>query len=291
MDSDDDSESDRCAICLDYQNCDSIPMECCNKLIHSYCLVEWLHRRNNCPLCRTEQSSGYNDDNNFINHFPNLYINSNEEPEGRSIFNFLNRFQNDNHRNSNSDSVFRFNDLNLGATSPIPPPAPLRRERRRGFYLHSTSRDRINNLYSDINRIRESMNRVFNEFHDIELGLTGFRYFEPQNLENNDNENEDILNINYLNSEIDNMLQDLGITSQDLGVSINRSDNNININFNDLNININNDDFSNIENIVNDVNEFLLENVFNFVEEVDDEVDDEVADEIEYENNFMDDVD
>ena len=53
-------EIDRCAICLDYQNCDSIIMECCNKLIHSYCLSEWLTRRNNCPLCRTEQSSKYN---------------------------------------------------------------------------------------------------------------------------------------------------------------------------------------------------------------------------------------
>jgi len=35
-------------------------MECCNKLIHSSCLSEWLKRKNNCPCCRTPQSPQYN---------------------------------------------------------------------------------------------------------------------------------------------------------------------------------------------------------------------------------------
>ena len=60
FDNSDSDDTERCAICLDFQNCDSIPMECCNKLIHSYCLNEWLTRKNNCPLCRTSQSSSYN---------------------------------------------------------------------------------------------------------------------------------------------------------------------------------------------------------------------------------------
>ena len=59
------SENDieRCPICLDFQNDDSIIMECCNKLIHAYCLSEWLQRRNNCPLCRAHQSSYYDNYN------------------------------------------------------------------------------------------------------------------------------------------------------------------------------------------------------------------------------------
>ena len=51
---------ERCPICLDFQNCDSIIMECCDKLIHAYCLQEWLTKKNNCPLCRTSQSAAYN---------------------------------------------------------------------------------------------------------------------------------------------------------------------------------------------------------------------------------------
>ena len=57
---DDSSDLDICPVCLEYQTYDSIVMECCNKLMHSECLAEWLKRRNNCPHCRTEQNSYYN---------------------------------------------------------------------------------------------------------------------------------------------------------------------------------------------------------------------------------------
>ena len=56
----DDDDLDVCPVCLEYQTYDSIVMECCNKLMHSECLTEWLKRKNNCPHCRTEQNSHYN---------------------------------------------------------------------------------------------------------------------------------------------------------------------------------------------------------------------------------------
>ena len=42
-----------CAICTDLMPVGEAARQLpCNHLYHSHCIIEWLNRRNNCPLCR-----------------------------------------------------------------------------------------------------------------------------------------------------------------------------------------------------------------------------------------------
>ena len=107
------SENDleHCSICLDFQNDESIIMECCNKLIHSYCLSEWLKRKNNCPLCRTEQSSYY------LNNWTDERRNYPELPSGNVLAEMM-----DNLISESASRVRLYEEMdrviNIGVTRP-----------------------------------------------------------------------------------------------------------------------------------------------------------------------------
>lgn len=153
MDSDSDSnEIEYCPICLDYQNCDSIPTECCNKLIHAYCFGEWLVQKNNCPLCRTNQASEYN---SFVNNSELIDDDFNIEQIFRTFRNIRNLYSNDQNNpflnilfNNNigvSGRNIRTGITNFNRYLDIPSPQPLSRQRRLGFSIPNAPRNRTIN--------------------------------------------------------------------------------------------------------------------------------------------------
>lgn len=225
-----DEESDdleHCAICLDFQNCESISMECCNKLIHSYCLSEWMQTRNNCPLCRTQQSSYYNNLSRSNNNSEISSLLPNFENYLNEIRNSIGITSIQNYDNLIGVTNIRFNRFQN---------RPRQRIRRQGFYI---PRDEYMSQYRPI------MNNFdFDDFdnimNDIDNGVTMY--------ENDD----DVLGVSYASEN----LLDMGITS--FNIEIERNNNpQIHLNLNgDLNININNllgENFQRILNLLNDI--------------------------------------
>lgn len=211
MDRDESNESDfesdleRCPVCLDFQTCDSIIMECCDKLIHSDCLSTWLRTRNNCPLCRTQQSNYYNDfrnippirepDVDFLNFF-NLGVSRNQNSIGISGFN-------------NTEELFS-NFLYPRARSGI---GMRPRRRRMGFSFPSSeylpflnnlgiTQGIVDEIYNDIENgitMYQEENIIGVSYSSIMSDVTGITSF---NVENDDNQNLNIrvngdLNINF----------------------------------------------------------------------------------------------
>lgn len=213
------SDEEKCPICLDIQTCDSIIMECCNKLIHSDCLIRWLQYKNNCPLCRTHQSLYYNTPtNNFttnnstslgtlnIRYFQNTLDSINNLLESNNIDIGI------SHESSSSeDSYF----------SSIIQPRNFGRS-----YENDSGISFNNNLINDLDEMFN--NDMFNDdmfndlLNEIETGITIYQ------------NNEDIIGVSFIN------------TNENLGISsMNIENNNFN---NSLNIHINGDVFLNINN-------------------------------------------
>lgn len=269
----DDDDMERCSICLDFQNCDSIPMECCNKLIHTYCLNQWLSRRNNCPLCRTQQSSYYNglgSDNSLGFEIDRpRFTEAVSEMMDNLISESAQRV-----RRYESIGVSIARDINMDEPERVPLLAPRNLFRRR-------HRPLFNPLFSDFHRrsIFNYEEPVFNNMafdiprinHDIGVTSFEFNYEEDIDLDfdlgvtnnnigvsimrqhiNNMREIDDILigiTNNYSNvmnnMEIEENEDRIGITfdNRDLGMTSMRmevdQENNININFGDINMNFN----------------------------------------------------
>lgn len=292
--SSDNDDMEHCAICLDFQNCESIVMECCNKLIHSYCLAQWLSQRNNCPLCRTQQSTHYNSLSNS-----NLHNNQLEEID-TELSNLFDTFLNRNNaslgitsfRDNFSDpasgsggflsNLSRFQRRNafLAPYPSRPPRAP--RARRRGFYFPldqnielgvtfpwdedlelGVTRYEQPNLGTTRNRepmvgigtfINNSYNNMENIYNNMMSHIGVSSVINPNDFNFYSNGHRN-LGISYVNEDL---LDDLGISSVNVETDFN---NNININLNngDLNINFNLDQNNPINSITNLLNTLTQE--------------------------------
>ena len=254
----DSEELERCAVCLEYQTYDSIPTECCNKLIHSDCLGKWLAQRNNCPLCRAAQSTYYNTVTNspHIAPIPMAYsdimigVSREFNNINRSFDNVFSQF--DNIMNMGvSYERYSFNIRPSIGVSGLAAPDPIsygpirhyrgwperRRHRRRGFYWGGSQNllpnirlmsenmnsmvDMLNMGVSNSNLI-EDLDEIINEDFDIETGVSLYQ--------NNNNIGITFINNSYSNS--------IGITSLNI-----ENDSNSNI----FNINLNNNVRLNVE--------------------------------------------
>ena len=212
---DNEDNLDRCPVCLDFQTCDSIIMECCDKLIHSDCLSTWLRTKNNCPLCRTQQSTYYN----TLNHNNDIIDYNDSFRRYTDIFNLFNNLgvsssfadiAADIGVSSAADigvslSLSSLADIEDSVSNPFDyfqPLAPRARRRRRfGFsfpneYIPLLRRNRrINNVsYTDA---RNNNNNI-----DISYGISMANNINNDNLlgitnVENDNRVNDDLNINF----------------------------------------------------------------------------------------------
>jgi hypothetical protein len=271
-----DEDIERCSICLDYQNCESIPMECCNKLIHRYCLSEWLRQRNNCPLCRADQGYSHLSRIGIDTSFGNVGIGSSSlviENELNNIFENFERIENSLGITGMTESVFDFDSvpneiIELGISlptrtirrrAPYPYPYPYRlRRRRRRMGLRMPDNLHYNfNIYNEFSRINEFINNDLPS-ESIDNGITLYRGLE-----------------NSIGITIDSrdMDEELGVST----VNIESSDNNININLNnDININLNFNDtteyMSTISGLLNRINREIndISNYMNDLEDMED---------------------
>lgn len=246
-------DEERCPVCLDFQTCDSIIMECCNKLIHADCLIQWLRRKNNCPLCRTEQSTYYNTPTNTV-------ITNSLENALSSINNLFNSID------------IGITQFNIGITQPsigvsrrrnaTGHPYLLNRQNvwRRSSILFSDFNN-FNNGISFNNNLINNLDEIFDDnfINDIEAGITVYQ---------NNNEN---IGISFVNSN-DNLIgiSYLNIENDDINNSLN-----ININGGDLNINFNNDSLplylQLMRNFVEDINNTLNQSDTDFDSDFDPE--------------------
>ena len=253
------NELENCPICLDFQNCDSIIMECCNKLIHSYCLMEWLKRRNNCPLCRTQQASGYDVHYQQYNREPI----SSEYNE--TIYNLF--------------PPIHISNPTYFTEEEIPLLEPIRRRRRRGFYIPNIERNvnmgitsfnnRVQSFYREIEELENSLfNRVLNPYRRLINNLESSR---RNNILDNIENNVDIgvtqnnIGVTYINN---GTFDDIGISS----MNIESNGNNYNININqDINLNFNIEQPINPDNYFNTISS-IFDQINNQIDNLDDDM-------------------
>lgn len=265
-------ELDICPICLDFQNCDSIIMECCEKFIHSYCLSEWLRRRNNCPLCRTQQSSYYersfNDNSDVLLNFPIPSINiSGPQRYEYPSFNWLRDEEipllGVSRVRRNAFSIPNHREVNIGISG--------LNERVQEFYreIEQMENNLVNQLlhpYSRLLNMRNNRNRA-------EPSLFRSQIFDvprlPEVYE---------MGVSYIQNNLGVTFQgeafnDMGVTS--LNIESNEDRNSFNININsDININLNIPDEINENNYSNIISSLLTDvtNQLNDYQDSDDEI-------------------
>jgi len=228
-----------CPVCLDFQNCDSIIMECCKKLIHSYCLAQWLSIRNNCPHCRTQQSVYYNNlSNNFDNNNQDSFTNI------MSVLRNINTELGITSRRFQRRRGFYISNMLPPDISITAPPSAHQQNVERGFpdfYLPLPWLGRnIFNLPRSINRLGITQ---LNNIYEIDNGITMYQ-------------NNDITGISYSNQN-----PELGISS----LNIQANDHNISINLNgDININLNIDDTNEFQTVISNLLNDLTNEIFRF---------------------------
>ena len=74
---DNDNDNEECVICLDNIKEDTYKLTCqCKTSFYHYeCICQWLNDNNNCPICRTNFSINYSDDELIIANASRLAFN------------------------------------------------------------------------------------------------------------------------------------------------------------------------------------------------------------------------